>query len=622
MAGESGCGKSTLASTVLRLQPASATVTGRVLVDDADVLTMRWGDLRALRWAGASIIFQGALHSLNAVRRIGQQIAEPIRLHEPEVSRTEVERRVGELLEQVGLPAARAQAYPHQLSGGQRQRVMIAMALACRPDLVIADEPTTALDVMVQAQVLDVLSTLVKDLGVGMLLISHDLSVLATMSDRIAVMYGGRVIEQGPADQVFTDPLHPYTAALSASFPQVGDPSARYAPAGPGRRSPGSAPPVAGLLLRPAVLPGRRRVHRRGASAGDQASRPSGRLHPGAGMTTDTSAPDITLEARGLAVEFGSRGGDTATALDGVDLRVRSGEIVALVGESGSGKTTLARALTGLEKPTRGEVLLDGSPLRYRARDLRAFRRRVQMVLQDPAGALNPRHTVYESVAEGLRLHGLSRHDPDGRTEEKQVADALASAGLRPPERLFLRYPHELSGGQRQRVLIAGALALRPGMLIADEPVSSLDASIRGEILALLLKLRAELGLGVLVVTHDLGLAWNIADRTAVMYLGRIVEAGPTEEVLANPQHPYTKALLSVVPEIEGLEPVVLAGEVPDPTRIPHGCRFHPRCPALADGSAAAVADACRTIPLEVLPAAETHACACHLVAARTSTDA
>ncbi len=271
-------------------------------------------------------------------------------------------------------------------------------------------------------------------------------------------------------------------------------------------------------------------------------------------------------------MEFGSRGGDVATALDGVDLRVRSGEIVALVGESGSGKTTLARALTGLEKPTRGEVLLDGTPLRYRARDLRAFRRRVQMILQDPAGALNPRHTVYESVAEGLRLHGLSRHDPDGRTEEKQVADALASAGLRPPERLFLRYPHELSGGQRQRVLIAGALALRPGMLIADEPVSSLDASIRGEILALLLKLRAELGLGVLVVTHDLGLAWNIADRTAVMYLGRIVEAGPTEEVLANPQHPYTKALLSVVPEIERIDPSCSLGR----------CRIRPGSPTAA----------------------------------------
>src|SRR6478609_2056415 len=232
VAGESGCGKSTLASTVLRLQPASATVAGKVLFDGEDVVTMRWGDLRTLRWAGASIVFQGALHSLNAVRRVGQQIAEPIRLHEPSVSDAEVKRRVGDLLEQVGLPSTRAQAYPHQLSGGQRQRVMIAMALACRPALVIADEPTTALDVMVQAQVLDVLSTLVRELGVGMLLISHDLSVLADMSDRIAVMYGGRVIEQGPADQLFTSPLHPYTAALGASFPRVGDPAARYAPAG------------------------------------------------------------------------------------------------------------------------------------------------------------------------------------------------------------------------------------------------------------------------------------------------------------------------------------------------------------------------------------------------------
>jgi peptide/nickel transport system ATP-binding protein len=232
VAGESGCGKSTLASTVLRLQPASATVTGRVLVDGEDVLTMRWGDLRTLRWAGASIVFQGALHSLNAVRRVGLQIAEPIRLHEPSVSDAEVDRRVADLLEEVGLPAARAKAYPHQLSGGQRQRVMIAMALACRPALIIADEPTTALDVMVQAQVLDVLSTLVKERGVGMMLISHDLSVLADMSDRIAVMYGGRVIEQGPADQLFSEPLHPYTAALGASFPRVGDPAARYAPAG------------------------------------------------------------------------------------------------------------------------------------------------------------------------------------------------------------------------------------------------------------------------------------------------------------------------------------------------------------------------------------------------------
>jgi len=329
------------------------------------------------------------------------------------------------------------------------------------------------------------------------------------------------------------------------------------------------------------------------------------------------------LEARGVCVEFTTRGGAVARALDGVDLQVGAGEIVALVGESGSGKTTVARTLVGLERPVSGQVVLDGQPLSYATRRLRALRRRVQMVLQDPAGALNPRQTVYESVAEGLRLHDIVTRDPDGRPETALVAAAMASAGLRPPEGLFLRYPHELSGGQRQRVLIAGALALGPELLIADEPVSSLDASIRGEILALLLKLRDELGLGVLVVTHDLGLAWNIADRIAVMYLGRIVEAGPAEDVLQAPRHPYTQALLSVVPEIEELRPVVLTGEIPDPTRIPGGCRFHPRCPALQDGTAAAagIDGRCREEPLQILPAAPTgHHVACQLAWQRSPT--
>ena len=232
IAGESGCGKSTLASTILRLQPASATVTGEVLFEGEDVLTMRWGALRAVRWSGASIVFQGALHSLNPVNRVGDQIEEAILTHEPKLSETAVKERIDGVLSQVGLPTARASAYPHQLSGGQRQRVMIAMALACKPSLIVADEPTTALDVMVQAQVLDVLTTLVRDLGVGMLIISHDLSVLAALCDRIVVMYAGRVVEQGPASKVFDSPLHPYAAALSAAFPKVGDPAARFAPAG------------------------------------------------------------------------------------------------------------------------------------------------------------------------------------------------------------------------------------------------------------------------------------------------------------------------------------------------------------------------------------------------------
>jgi peptide/nickel transport system ATP-binding protein len=321
------------------------------------------------------------------------------------------------------------------------------------------------------------------------------------------------------------------------------------------------------------------------------------------------------LEAIGVGVDFTARSGTVAHALDGVDLAVHAGEVVALVGESGSGKTTLARALVGLQRPTTGQVRFAGQPLDYSGRALRRFRGQVQMILQDAAGSLNPRHTVYESVAEGIRLHARVAQDADGRSEPTLVAAALAEAGLRPPERLFERYPHELSGGQKQRVLIAAALALRPQMLIADEPVSSLDASIRGEILALLLRLRVELGVGIVVVTHDLGLAWNIADRIAVMYLGRVVECGTTEEVLEAPQHPYTQALLSVVPEIERLEPVVLKGEIPDPTRIPGGCRFHPRCPALADGRAAAagVADKCESEPLGVLAATGNHRAACHL---------
>ncbi|MFD5744318.1 ABC transporter ATP-binding protein [Streptomyces massasporeus] len=332
-------------------------------------------------------------------------------------------------------------------------------------------------------------------------------------------------------------------------------------------------------------------------------------------MTISPTAPEVTtaplLSAQGLHVTFpGRHGGPRARAVDGVDLDVRRGEIVALVGESGCGKTTLARSLLGLVEPTAGRVIFDGRPLDYSGRSLKAYRKRVQLVLQDPSGSLNPRHTVYDAVAEGLRIHGY------GGDERTAVAEALSRAGLRPPERFFLRYPHELSGGQRQRVVIAGALVLEPELLVADEPVASLDASVRGEILALLLRLRTELGLSAMVVTHDLGLAWNIADRVAVMYLGRIVETGAVEQVLTAPRHPYTQALLSVLPEAPGA-PVVLTGEPPDPTHVPSGCRFHARCQILSGGEAerAGVADACRNRDLDVLSGGGQSQVACHWAA-------
>ncbi len=330
-------------------------------------------------------------------------------------------------------------------------------------------------------------------------------------------------------------------------------------------------------------------------------------------MTPSTPTTTALLRAHRVHVAFpGRHGAPDARAVDGVDLDIRRGEIVALVGESGCGKTTLARTLLGLVAPTEGGVTFDGRPLEYSGRSLKAYRRRVQLVLQDPSGSLNPRHTVYDAVAEGLRIHG---HRGD---EQAAVAGALSRAGLRPPERFLLRHPHELSGGQRQRVVIAGALVLEPELLVADEPVASLDASVRGEILALLLRLRDDLGLSALVVTHDLGLAWNIAVRVAVMYLGRIVETGPVEQVLTAPRHPYTQALLSVLSEAPG-DPVVLTGEPPDPSRVPSGCRFHARCQILAGGEAerAGVAEACRTRDPGVLTGDDTAQVACHWAAAR-----
>ena len=643
MAGESGCGKTTVALSLLRLLPASANLSGQILFKGENIIGMGWQQLRAVRWSQASVVFQGAMSALNPVRTIGEQICEPILLHE-KVGRRVAEARAADLLDSVGVPSARQASYPHELSGGQRQRVMIAMALACQPDLIIADEPTTALDVIVQAQVLELLTGLVRERQISMIVISHDLSVLGETCDRLAIMYAGRVAETGPSREVLGAPRHPYTGILSRAFPHMGDPESRLAPAGLPGEPPDLRGDIAGCPFAPrcpevidsclthdiqlwsagehresaclkvldnyATGPGTDHADEAGTR---QAILPEPAGSQAAGEVSRTGDP--VLEADGLRVVFpGRRGRGPARAVDDVNLTIGRGEIVALIGESGCGKSTLARALVGLAPPTDGEVRYCGAPLRFSGSSLREHRRHVQLVLQDPAAALNPRQTVYDAVAEGPRLHGMRA----GLTE--RVHDALAKAGLRPPEQYVSRYPHELSGGQQQRVVIAGALALEPSVIVADEPVSSLDASVRGEILKLILDLRDRLSLGALIVSHDLGVAWNIADRVAVMYLGRIVEAGPVADVLLRPRHPYTQALLSVLPDASRDHPGrPLAGEPPDPTNVPAGCRFHPRCPrraALPVGDEQA--EVCRTVPVPVLPAialesAGTSLVACHL---------
>ncbi|RCK70722.1 ABC transporter ATP-binding protein [Desertihabitans brevis] len=521
LAGESGCGKSTLAMSVLRLLPRSSRLEGEVLVHGEDVAAMSWGRLRAVRWTEAAIVFQGAMHSLNPVRTVRWQILEALELHADRGGSAESRQaRVAELLGLVDLPVARADAYPHELSGGQKQRVMIAMALACDPDVIIADEPTTALDVVVQAQVLDVLSALVRERGLTLVMISHDLSVLAAVCERIVVMRHGRVVEQGPSERILTAPEHEHTRELAAAFPVIGDPASRR---------------VVG------------RVASRDALDAQRTEPTPQRPEPVEGRSPDPADPPL-LEVRDLVVDFRSRG-RAVRAVDSVSLQCRRGEIVALVGQSGSGKTTLARSVLGLQRPTSGTVLHRGHPLPTDRAGLKAYRRAVQFVLQDPSASLNPKHTVYQAVAEGVQIHRLPGD------EAEHVAEALRRAELNPPEAFFGRLPQELSGGQRQRVVIAGALALQPTFLVADEPVASLDASVRGEVLALLLELQRDLDLGALVITHDLGLAWNIADRVVVMHQGRLVEEGSVEQVLLDPRHAYTQSLLRVVPSRLGSRP-------------------------------------------------------------------
>lgn len=520
IAGESGSGKSTLAMASLRLLPKTAKVEGAIRINGTDVNELNWGKLRALRWTEESIVFQGAMSSLNPVQKVREQIDEALRIHvkqKPQyASEAARSKRIDELLADVDLPVAKGDSYPHQLSGGQRQRVMIAMALACNPEIIIADEPTTALDVIVQAQILNLLKRLVAQHGLTLVVITHDLSVLADTCERIMVMKSGEIIETGESAEVMSHPKQPYTRKLASAFPRIGDYASRLSlPDYTAPDAPGDSAHAA-------------------AEVTDNGTPVSELVDDG------TEAKDAPIfQMQHVSVDFG-RKSSLVHAVDDVTLDVYPHEIIALVGQSGSGKSTTARTLLGLQQPSSGEVRYEGA-IFPRHRELKEFHRKVQFVLQDPSGALNPKQTVYELVAEGPRIFGMD-------DEENIVYQALEEAGLTPASDYVDVLPQELSGGQRQRVVIAGALALHPRYLIADEPVASLDASARAGILALFLRFKHELGMGSFIITHDLGLAWNIADRVAVMHQGKIVEDGPAEQVLLHPKHPYTRKLLSVVP--------------------------------------------------------------------------
>ncbi len=593
--GESGCGKSMIALSIMRLLPHSGRIVdGDVRLDGQSLRALSEAQMRAERGGRIGMIFQEPMTSLNPVMTVGEQVAEAVRLHDPE-SRGRVEERVVELFRLVGIPdpVRRVNEYPHQLSGGMKQRVMIAMALAGRPEMLIADEPTTALDVTIQAQVLDLLRELQRETGMAILLITHDLGVVAEMADRVGVMYAGQIVEVNDVHSFFTRPQHPYSRKLFRSVPNAE------------KRDQG-LDVISGIV--PAL--NREFEHCRFADRCDlvhercRRERPPWRGAPQQGYRCHlppdevVDAPAAALQARRaragsaeqllaverLKVHFPIHKGvlrrvvGHVRAVDGVDMAIATGKTVALVGESGCGKTTVGKAIIQLHRPTGGKVLFDGTDLAHvRGRRLRRLRREFQIIFQDPASSMNPRMLVEDIVAEGMVAQGIGG---DRAQRRRLVEQLLEQVGLHGDA--ADRYPHEFSGGQRQRIAIARALALKPRLIVCDEPTSALDVSVQAQVLNLLKELQGELGLSYLFITHNIAVVSYLAHEVAVMYLGRIVEYGEVDKVLKAPRHPYTVALLSAVPVPDPAhkrEVIRLEGDMPSPINPPSGCHFHPRCP-------------------------------------------
>jgi len=587
--------------------------------------------MRAIRGGEMSMIFQDPMTSLNPAITVGEQVAESLRLHQyggrkpdtwwnavrevlPRIGASDLDEEIAaevlEMLREVGIPEAteRVEEYPHEFSGGMRQRVLIAIALACRPQLLIADEPTTALDVTIQAQILDLINDLQDEFGMSVLFITHDLGVVAETCDRVAVMYAGNIVEVGPVEEIFENPSHPYTYALLESIPR--DDKERLTPIG------GNVPDLIDMpdgchfanrcpWAQPECEQGGIPYLQHGDAGVDHRSKcilesfdESEYGDDGDGLTADThEVGDVMMEVDGLKKHF-SRADDvldrwlsddlaSVRAVDGVSFDIREGETLGLVGESGCGKSTTGRTILRLLEPTDGRVLFAGDDLAgLDAAGLRERRRDMQMIFQDPLSSLDPRMTVGRILTEPLKIHGLPEEPPAAGKNARQqrrerVYELIEAVGLSRDQ--IDRYPHELSGGQRQRVGIARALAVDPDFIVADEPVSALDVSVQAQILNLMEDLQEEFGLTYLFIAHDLSVVRHVSDRVAVMYLGEIVEVAETAELFAAPKHPYTEALLSAIPEPDPTastaDRILLEGDVPSPIDPPSGCRFRTRCP-------------------------------------------
>ncbi len=627
--GESGCGKSISALSLLQLvpQPAGRIVSGRALLRSQDVLALPEREMRAVRGKRIAMIFQEPQTSLNPVLTVGEQISEAL----PAVDKLNPREKRGhaaELLKAVGIAdaARRYDEYPFQLSGGMKQRVMIAMALATQPDLLIADEPTTALDVTIQAQILALLKDLQKKTGMAILFITHDLGVVAEVADRVAVMYAGQIVELAPRKKFFSAPQHPYSRKLFRSIPRRMHRGAALEVIS------GSVPSLkqefhncrfADRCDRVWDLCRQKapawieqddrgvRCHLYDESVSVPMAPPASRRKSKKTVTAQAdNVGEPLLQVRNLKVHFPIHKGvfqrvvGQVKAVDGVSFDIARGRTLALVGESGCGKTTVGKGVLQLLPPTAGSVLYHHRELtQLKGGELRSLRRHFQIIFQDPYASLNPRMLVGEILEEGTRAQGIGA---DRVMRQEKTAQLLQQVGLSPDARS--RYPHEFSGGQRQRISIARALAVEPELIVCDEPTSALDVSVQAQVLNLLKRLQDELGLSYLFITHNLSVVEYLAHEVAVMYLGRIVEHGHVDDVLTNPKHPYTEALLSAVPVINARDRRViirLQGDIPSPSNPPAGCHFHPRCPRAMD--------ICREQYPGTTPFSGTHEVRCHL---------